>query len=160
MEKTNKTMQIPGGKYHHHISLINPPLINAKLIISPQLFIEGSPKPRKERDASDIMAVATVSMNFGSATGKMLGKISERMICLFLNPKHFELVTKSISLTWRVRDRTTRAVDVHHKSPKASMMIQKLDFKKAAKMIRSGMRGIIKKMSVIPIKSSSTNPLK
>jgi len=86
-------MQRPGGRYHHHISLTKPPLIRAKLIISPQLFIEGSPSPKKDNEASEIMAVATVNMNFGTTTGKMLGSISERMMCLFLNPKHFALAT-------------------------------------------------------------------
>ena len=92
-------MQRPGGRYHHHISLTNPPLISAKLIINPQLFIEGSPSPRNDREASEIMAVATVNMNLGTTTGKMLGKMSEKMMCLFLNPKHLALATKSISLT-------------------------------------------------------------
>lgn len=152
-------MQKPGGRYHHHISLTKPPLIMAKLIISPQLFIAGSPNPRKEREASEIMAVATVSMNFGTTTGKILGRMSEKMMCMFLNPRHLALATKSISLTWRARERTTLAVEVHHKSPRASVMSQILDFRKAAKMMIKGILGIIKKISVIPMKISSRTPL-
>jgi len=41
-------MQIPGGRYHHHISLMKPPFDNANEIIIPQLFIVGSPRPKKE----------------------------------------------------------------------------------------------------------------
>jgi hypothetical protein len=67
-EKTTATIHNPGGKYHHHISLIRPPFINAKLSIMPQLFIVGSPSPKKDIDASENIADAIVNINFGIIT--------------------------------------------------------------------------------------------
>ncbi len=106
------------------------------------------------------MAEAMDSRNLGIITWKILGSTSVKMMCRSEKPNALEACTKPISLTCRALLRTTLAVEVHHREPMRRATIQKLGRRNAANTIIKGIWGIMRKISVIPMRISSVVPLK
>ena len=127
-------------------------------IIEPQLTWLGSPRPRKERPASDRIALAT-SRPVETITGvQALGRISRNTRCRSLAPRATLARTNSRSRSEMNSARTSRAMLVHEVTPSANTMVPTEGVSTATRMIASRKAGMVWKNSVMRVSTASTLP--
>ena len=100
-------MAVPGATRYAHSGMPAAPLCQALRSMLPQLKFRGSPRPRNESVVSERMAMATTSTVLAKMSGKTLGRMWRRMVCVFVEPMALARSTncslRSLSVSARSR---------------------------------------------------------
>src|SRR5450830_1030107 len=129
-------------------------------IMLPQEITLGSPRPRKDSDASVRMACA-ISTDVATTTGdKLLGNTCDRMMLRLGSPMVRAAVTYSALRTRSASARTNRVIWGHVVTPIAKMMLAMEGVNMTTRTMANKKLGKVWNISVIRMSTSSSHPRK
>src|SRR5574340_288133 len=118
-------MQRPGGISHHQYDRA-PTRVRTVDSMPPQEITVGSPRPRKLRIASVMIAPETVRLMYRKLNGRTFGAMCRKASRMSEAPDTRAASTKGRSLRVRTCERTTRAIPGHPRTPRTRMIVQML----------------------------------